>query len=164
MKKLLLVVMCMMLFSSPAYAKKSKKASIKSQNRAEKVAPENKSSEKWLNVEIVSPEREIIKKYYQSKGVKPVKGKKAKKKKKLPYGLKKKVARGGNLPPGWEKKIARGEVLDAEVYKHAEPIPPGLRKKLPPQPEDTALIKVEGKIIRLLKATRRILDVFEIDL
>jgi hypothetical protein len=36
------------------------------------------------------------------------------KKKKLPPGLQKKLARGGELPPGWQTKVRRGEVLDAD--------------------------------------------------
>ena len=158
MKKILTTLVCVMFLFSPVYAKKVKKVG--------KSALQNKGSDKWLNVEIVTPEREIIKNYYHSNEGKYVKSKKGKKskKKKLPPGLRKKIERGGDLPPGWQKKVARGEVLDPEVYKHAEPLPPGLTRKLPPQPEDTELLRVEGKIIRLYKATRTILDVFDIDL
>jgi len=76
--------------------------------------------------------------------------------------LKKKLARGGGLPPGWQKKIIRGEVIDAETYKYAVHIPYDLIKSLRPQPKGTELIKVQGKIVRLLKATGTILDVFDI--
>ena len=34
--------------------------------------------------------------------------------------------------------------------------------KLPPAPDGTVLVKVEGKVIRLYEATRTILDVFDI--
>jgi len=80
----------------------------------------------------------------------------------LPPGLQKKAARGKELPPGWQMKIARGEVLDAEVWRHATYLPYELTKTLPPAPEGTILIKVEGKVIRLYEATRIILDVFDI--
>ncbi len=54
-------------------------------------------------------------------------------------------------------------MLDDAVYEQTESIPYSLRKDLPPQPDGTTLIRVEGKIIRILEATRTILDVFEID-
>ena len=68
--------------------------------------------------------------------------------KRLPPGLQKK----GELPPGWQKKLARGRILDEEVYRYG----------VVSRPEDSQgviTIKVEGKIIRVLRATREILDV-----
>lgn len=85
-----------------------------------------------------------------------------KKMKTLPPGLQKKGERGGELPPGWQKKIARGEVLDARVYEHSRPLPPELVKRLPPQPGGTIVITVEGKVMRLVKATLTILEVFDL--
>jgi hypothetical protein len=110
----------------------------------------------WLNVEISTSERETIKRCFQTGPQKVTKPKK------LPPGLQKKAARGKALPPGWQKKIASGEVLDAEVWRRATHFPYELAKRLPPAPEGTVLIKVEGKIIRLYEATRIILDVFDI--
>jgi hypothetical protein len=138
MKKLLVLVACLLIFPSCA----SKKTS--------------KLGDDWLSVEISSSERETIKRYFQQSPHK------VKKHKTLPPGLQKKVARGKGLPPGWQMKIARGEVLDAEVWRHATHIPYELARRLPPAPEGTVLIKVEGKIIRLYEATRIILDVFDI--
>jgi hypothetical protein len=37
-------------------------------------------------------------------------------------------------------------------------------RKLPKQSEDAVVIRVEGKVIRLLKATKTILDVFDLDI
>ncbi len=85
-----------------------------------------------------------------------------KKQKKLPPGLKKKVARGGALPPGWQKKVARGEVMDPMVYEQSRPLPPDLVRTLPPPPAGTVIVTVEGKAVRLLEATRTILDVFDL--
>lgn len=84
------------------------------------------------------------------------------KKKKLPPGLRKKMARGGELPPGWQKKVARGEVMDPVVYEHSRPLPPELVRTLPPQPPGTVIVTVEGKAARLLEATLTILDVFDL--
>ena len=80
----------------------------------------------------------------------------------LPPGLQKKVARGGTLPPGWEKRLQKGEVIDDEVYQHAGPVPESISVRLPPMPEGAIEVKIEGKVVRLIEATRTILDVFDI--
>ncbi len=80
----------------------------------------------------------------------------------MPPGLAKKVARGGELPPGWQKKCVKGEILPVEVTKQCHPLPPEVVVKLPPPPAGTILITVDGKVVRLLEATREILDVFEV--
>jgi len=82
----------------------------------------------------------------------------------LPPGLAKKVARGGPLPPGWEKKCVVGRPMPAEVYAECHPLPTELVVKLPPAPEPalTVTVAVQGKVVRLLKATREILDVFDV--
>lgn len=115
--------------------------------------------EPWLNVRINTNEQIIIRDYYQTHQL-PLAEKP--KKKKLPPGLQKKLARGGELPPGWQKKVARGEVLDAQIYAVAHPLPPDLVRMLPPPPSGVATIIIEGKIVRLIEATRTILDVFDI--
>ena len=89
------------------------------------------------------------------------KNNKHKKHKSLPPGLAKKVARGGDLPPGWQKKIAKGEVLDVEVYRNAVPVSKEVRLKYPASKTGTKLLKIENKIIRVMDATRTIIDVFE---
>jgi hypothetical protein len=85
-----------------------------------------------------------------------------KKNKGLPPGLAKKVARGGDLPPGWQKKCVRGEILPEPVFKAAHPLPHELIVKLPPPPVGTITVAIDGKIVRLAKATREILDVFDV--
>jgi len=108
-----------------------------------------------VSVEISSAEKKIIQDYFREES--------GKKKKNIPRGLQKKVARGGELPPGWEKKIAKGEILPEDIYKTAEPLPEALTKKLAEGLKDTVLVKIEDKIVRLSKATKEVLDVFEID-
>ncbi len=81
----------------------------------------------------------------------------------LPPGLAKKVARGGTLPPGWQKKCIPGETLPPAVYQECRPLPQELVVKLPPPPGLTVTVALDGKIFRLLEATREILDVFDIN-
>lgn len=161
MKNLLVLLVCLLIFPTPACAKQKVKGSTETTSAAAVESPK-KIGDEWLNIEITEPEQQEIIRYYE--GAPPVcpEGHKGKKPKELPPGLKKKVARGGDLPPGWQKKVAKGEVLDREVYRHATPLPDGLIKRLPPAPDGTVLIKVEGKVIRLYEATRTILDVFDI--
>jgi len=84
------------------------------------------------------------------------------KQKSLPPGLAKKVQNGGELPPGWQKKIAKGEVLDVDVYRNAVPLSKEEQHKYSSSKTGTKLLKIENKIIRVMDATRTIIDVFEI--
>lgn len=81
----------------------------------------------------------------------------------LPPGLQKKVARGGQLPPGWERKLQVGEPLDAELYRQSEPVTSAIKASLPVGPSGTVEVRLEGKVVRLLEATREIVDVFDLD-
>jgi hypothetical protein len=161
MKRLLMLVACLLILPTPAHSKQKKKAAGETTPNAGVETPK-KLGDDWLNIQITGSEQEKIKRYFQDSPQGDLKGHKATKPKKLPPGLQKKAARGGGLPPGWQKKVARGEVLDAEVYQHATRLPVELTKRLPRAPEGTVLIKVEGKVIRLYEATRTILDVFDI--
>ena len=124
-------------------------------------ADDAKSKEPWIDVKVdISPaEREVISSYVHSCTAAQGRGHKSKG---LPPGLAKKVARGGDLPPGWQKKCVRGEIMPLEVYKQCHPLPREVAVKLPPPPKDTILITIEGKVVRLVKATREILDVFDV--
>ena len=110
-----------------------------------------------VNVTIGPPERDVIRAYVRSCVETPKKGKKG-----LPPGLAKKEAAGGNLPPGWQKKCVRGEILPVEVHRHCHPLPQEIVVKLPPPPAGTILVAIDGKVVRLAKASREILDVFEV--
>ena len=115
----------------------------------------SKGDEPWVKFTITGPEREVLRQHYGSVDHE-------KKGKPLPPGLQKKVARGGQLPPGWQMKVARGEVMSADVYRHSEPLPKEILVRLPPQPQGTILVKVEGKIVRLVQATKTIIDVLDL--
>jgi len=80
----------------------------------------------------------------------------------LPPGLAKKERRGGKLPPGWEDKCTPGQIMPVEVYQECHPLPPELTVKLPVPPVGTVTVAVGGRIVRLIEATREILDVFNI--
>jgi hypothetical protein len=119
-----------------------------------------KESWKSAKVAISEDERRVIRNYVENHSTeKP--GHKAKG---LPSGLAKKRAQGGALPPGWEKKCVKGEIMPAQVYGHAQPLPPEIIVKLPSPPEGTILISIDSKIARLAKATPEILDVFDVRL
>ena len=80
----------------------------------------------------------------------------------MPKKPTKKAARSAKLPPGWQKKITRGAVLPQTVYAQAQPLPDVVIRKLPPPPAGTILVTLDGKVVRLLEATRTIVDVFEL--
>jgi hypothetical protein len=121
---------------------------------------------KWLE-KVITPEdnvitpeeKKMIKKYL--KEVSAEKKNKVKKKS-LPPGLAKKLARGGTLPPGWQMKVARGEVMDYEVYNNASTLPEELLRKLSSIPEGTVLLQVGNKIVKVIEASRIIVDLFEL--
>lgn len=161
MKKLLVLLFCLFLFTVPAHAKQIAKGSPENASEAVVETPKKIGNE-WLDIEISDAERQEIIKYYESTPHAAPKGRKGRKSRMLPLGLQKKMARGGDLPPGWQMKVAKGEVLSPEVYRHATPLPKELTMKLPPAPHGTVLVKVEGKVIRLYEATRTILDVFDV--
>ena len=71
----------------------------------------------------------------------------------LPPGLQKKLERGQALPPGWQKKVARGQVLDIRVYRQGRVI-------IPIDKYGAVSILVDDRVIRVIQATRVILDVF----
>ncbi len=77
------------------------------------------------------------------------------KQKKLPPGLQKKLDRGGSLPPGWEKKLVRGEVMEAPVYAQSEVV-------IPVDSSGQVTVRVEDKLVKVIEATREIIDIVEI--
>ena len=83
--------------------------------------------------------------------------------KKLPPGLKKKLLRGKPLPPGWQDKLNKGEVLPQEIIEEAIPAPKEVVDILPETETETKVVVIADKIVRISKATREILDVFNID-
>lgn len=76
----------------------------------------------------------------------------------LPPGLAKNLKRGKPLPPGWQKKLVPGSRLDDDLFGSFTEVPhhliPGF-KVIP----DTRLYYHENRIVRLLDATREIIDV-----
>jgi hypothetical protein len=111
-------------------------------------------------MEISPLEQEIMKQHLAD--MRAVQSKKPSSDKARPPGRAQKAARKEKLPPGWQKKIARGAVLPQSVYAQAQPLPEVVIRKLPPPPAGTVLVLLDGKVLRLLEATRTIVDVFEL--
>jgi hypothetical protein len=61
----------------------------------------------------------------------------------------------GSLPPGWQKKLVKGEVLEEPIYKKSEVV-------IPVDSEGLLTVRVEGKLIRLIEATREIVDIVDL--
>ena len=143
---------------SPLLAKdKSKHGDNKDGKKSHSAKTEASSDSKFT---ISVKEREVIQTYvsgFEEKG-------KGKKNHGLPPGLAKKLERGGKLPPGWEKKVCVGEKIPVEVLKECKPLPKELTLKLPTPPVGTLTVSVDGRIVRLMEATKEILDVFELPL
>lgn len=129
--------------------------------------PVPRRPEPWVRVSISVEERRVLNDYARSCVDDAPRGKGKKKGWKhggLPPGLAKKVERGGQLSPGWQKKLAKGEVMPVEIYQQCHSLPREVVVQLPPSPSGTILVAIDGKIVRLIQATREILDVFEVDL
>ncbi len=73
----------------------------------------------------------------------------------LPQGLQMKLDRGGSLPPGWQKKLVRGGILVEPIYSHSEIV-------IPVDSEGLLTVRLEGKLIRLIEATREIVEIVDL--
>ena len=72
----------------------------------------------------------------------------------MPPGLQKKFNNGQGLPPGWQKKLARGSILDLQVFKLGKII-------VPLDPLGILTIKVDNRILRIDKKTRKIIKILQ---
>ena len=147
MRVFLLSVVCGVLLVATVQAK-SDKAPPKQVTPAAPSAAASAPEQPWLQMEMTPLEKEIIKQHLAD--IRAVQSKKPTK------------ARGAKLPPGWQKKIVRGEVLPEAVYRQAQPLPEVVIRTLPPPPAGTMLVTLDGKVLRVLEATRTIVDVFEL--
>jgi len=73
----------------------------------------------------------------------------------LPQGLQMKLERGGSLPPGWQKKLVRGGILEQPIFNYSETV-------IPVDPEGLLTVRVEGKLIKLIEATREIVEIVDL--
>jgi hypothetical protein len=62
------------------------------------------------------------------------------------------------LPHGWQGMLQRGNRLPPNVYQAGRPLAPELVAQLPAGPRATMLIELDGKILRMFRPTRTILD------
>jgi len=72
----------------------------------------------------------------------------------LPLGLQKKIEKGQSLPPGWQKKLIVGERLESSIYQQGDIV-------IPLDSKGLLTISLEGKLVRLVKATREIVEILE---
>lgn len=72
----------------------------------------------------------------------------------LPPGLQKKAEKGKPLPPGWQKKLVKGKILDDAVYNRGHIV-------VPVDSHGLITIRVEGKIVQLINATREIVEILQ---
>lgn len=158
MKKfVVLAVLGVCLTGNVAEAKK-KNTEYKSHTKHEIVDPRTtEDKEPWLKMKFEIPEKGILLRHSDEIISLP-----RAQQKNLPPGLAKKVARGKRLPPGWQKKMAVGRTFPADVYSHTIKLPDHILYQLPPQPEGTVLVALEGKVVRLAEATKTIIDIFDL--
>lgn len=108
-------------------------------------------------------ERSSIYDYYRHENAQLGGGRyKEKKRKNLPPGLQKKLARGGELPPGWQTKVSRGEVLDEELLRHSYLLPDELRKTLLRLRDGTEVRRIGDKIVRILEGNGTVIDIIDL--
>jgi len=145
----------------------SKKAQHEEQRVVKSQAKRTSRSERLFS----DVERSNIRNYYRHddadendrKGKKNKhKNKNKQKQKKLPYGLQKKLARGGQLPPGWQDKVSRGEVLDDEMLRHSTHLPNELARRLPGLEDGVVIRRVGDKVVRVLEGNGTVLDVIDL--
>ncbi|ORU93252.1 MAG: hypothetical protein A6F70_05090 [Cycloclasticus sp. symbiont of Bathymodiolus heckerae] len=138
------------------YAEDARREEKKSKDRDDK--REQKSNRYFSDVE-----RSRIADYYRSEqGEQNYKKGKKNKKKQLPPGLQKKLARGGQLPPGWQTKMARGEVLDGEILRNSELIPDELARRLPVLRDGEEIRRVGDRVVRVLEGNGTVIDVIDL--
>ena len=73
----------------------------------------------------------------------------------LPPGLQKKVDKGEPLPPGWQKKLVKGEIMAEPIFSHSEIV-------IPVDSKGLLTIRIEGKLVKLVQATREIIEVVDL--
>ena len=159
MKWFLSAVLCWLCLVTTAPAKSDKAAPKQTTPPAPSPAVPAPSPP-WLQMDISPLEKEIVKQHLGD--IREAQSKKPMPNKALPPVLAKKGAPTTKPPPGWQKKITRGEVVPQTVYAQARPLPEVVIRKLPPPPAGTILVTLDGKLVRLVEATRTIVDVFEL--
>lgn len=159
------VMLCLVLFlfALPAVAKKPVPHAVESTATTGAVTYSSGGEDPWLRVRISEQEQTILLDWRRTHpndlrcSIGTSGGKS------LPKGQQKKLERTGQVSVGWQKKIARGEVMPVDIFQQCRnSVPPVVVSKLPPAPAGTLLIEVDGKIVRLMEATREILDVFDL--
>jgi hypothetical protein len=162
----LTICLLALALASPAFAddnargkNKSKEGTVPEEQAPAKPDAISNAALPGVKGVISSSERDTIRNYIESHNVPSRPGKKVRP---LPPGLVKKTAPDGDLPPGWTAKCVPGMIMSKEMYRYCHRLPQELVWKLPPAPAGTILVCLDGQVVRLVKATREILDVFEV--
>lgn len=157
MKRVLVFAIAIGAFFSVPLMGKGKPHKHNKVSGVQLVEPAKNDKEPWFNFKMTIPEKGTLLRYGDEIIALPRTSNTQ-----LPFGLAKKVARGRRLPPGWQRKISIGRQFPEFAYEHARQLPPYILYQLPKQPEGTALVVIEGKIVRLYEATKTIIDVFDL--
>jgi len=158
MKKIVALCLAGVCFTCVLAEAKPKKKDTPRYARQEIVDPRTTDEkEPWLKVKFDIPEKGILLRHAEE-----IMALQKPQHQNLPPGLAKKVARGKRLPPGWQKKLAIGRTCPEDVYAHTIKLPDHILYQLPRQPEGTMLVVLEGKVIRLIEATKTIADVLNL--
>lgn len=130
------------------------------------------SKEPWLDVDIVQPQparveyhRTVVQhNYYEDDDDDRYEHKHHKKRHYYSHHNKHRHSHhnGCCLPNGWYTRIRRGCVMPYDIYEYREAVPQHVLVTMPPQPPGVVHIMVGGKVVRLMEATRTIMDVFDI--
>lgn len=157
-----ILTLCLALVLAPAYAKSKPEREPESRTVTQATAAPA-SKDQWLRFSINDEEQRELRSWQKTRpqdlhcSIASTGGKA------LPKGQQKKQERTGEVSKGWQKKIARGETLPPEIVQQCRTsIPPELIRRLPPPPPGTILIGVDGKVVRLIEATREIIDVLDL--
>jgi hypothetical protein len=102
-----------------------------------------------------------VREYYRDREFDGDRNKKYKKKK-LPYGLQKKLERGGELPQGWQNKVAKGEVLGGELLERSVRVPEELIRRLPELRDGSEYRRLGDKVVRVLGGNGTVVDVIDL--
>jgi hypothetical protein len=131
-----------------------------SRNPAPETRTSNVRQQPAIKAVITEEERRVIRDYVISHAESDRYGNKGSNVRPLPAGLAKRASRK-DLPLGWDENLVQGAIMPPEVFRECYVLPNEILAHLPPPPTGTVLMSIDGRVVRLVRATREILDVFD---